>query len=651
MDANVSQIEAEIARLGALDSLIQEVSDDFKARQNPEGEWLFELEPDATITAEYIFLRHFLDDLDGDYAALEPKLASFLRRIQCDHGGWALFHDGDINISASVKAYWALKLAGDDPDAPHMVRAREAIRAVGGAAQCNVFTRIAMALFGHVPWRAVPVMPIQIMLLPQWFPFHLSKISYWSRTVLVPLLILQHLKPRARNPRGVTIEELFLEPPEVSRYPMNATASRIGALFVGLDKVLQRAEPLLARINKDKALEQAVDFVTERLNGEDGLGGIFPAMANSVMALDTLGYRRDHPHYVTAMQAIDRLLVHRDEAEAYCQPCFSPIWDTCLGMHALLEAGEDPEGPAFRKAEAWLLEREITETAGDWQVRRPGLAPGGWAFQYRNDHYPDVDDTAVVALALDRAGNADTAEAVKRAAEWIIGMQSREGGWGAFEPENTHLYLNHIPFADHGALLDPPTVDVTARCLSMLAQLGYGREHSSVRRAIDFIKREQEADGSWHGRWGVNYIYGTWSALAALNAAGEDMSAPYIRKAVDWLKAQQRFDGGWGEDCATYEPERRGEAKASTPSQTAWALLGLMAAGEAESEVVRRGIEYLQLTPRKGGRWVEKHWTGTGFPQVFMLNYHGYAAYFPLWALARYRNLMRGNSRAVAHGM
>lgn len=651
MDAAVKQIDTECPPLSLIDAIIEEAAEQLKARQGPDGEWLFELEPDATITAEYIFLHHFLGELDGDYAALEPKLAAFLRRIQCDHGGWALFYDGDINISASVKAYWALKLAGDDPDAPHMQRARTAIRDIGGAACCNVFTRFAMALFGHVPWRAVPVMPLQIMLLPEWFPFHLSKVSYWSRTVIVPLLILQQLKPRARNPRGVTIEELFLEPAERATFPMNATGSKLGSLFVGLDKVLQATEPVLSRMRRDEALGKAVEFITERLNGEDGLGGIFPAMANAVMAFDALGYAREHPDFVIAKKAIDRLLVHRSDEEAYCQPCFSPIWDTSLGMHALLEAGEEPGSAAFRKAEDWLLEREITETKGDWCVRRPGLAPGGWAFQYRNAHYPDVDDTAVVAMSLDRAGNPETRAAVERAAEWIVGMQSSDGGWGAFEPENTHHYLNHIPFADHGALLDPPTVDVTARCLSMLAQLGYERSDPAVAKAIDFIRREQEEDGSWYGRWGVNYIYGTWSALAALNAAGEDMTQPYIRQAVDWLKSRQNIDGGWGEDCATYWRERRVEVKASTPSQTAWALLGLMACGETESESVRRGIDYLAETPRENGRWREDHWTGTGFPRVFMLKYHGYAAYFPLWALARYRNLMRGNSRTVLHGM
>ena len=609
---------------------------------------MFEFEPDATISSEYILLRHYLGDVDE---ALEAKIANFLRSIQGEHGGWPLFHDGEPDISATVKAYFALKLAGDDIDAPHMRRAREVVLARGGAAQSNVFTRIALALFGQVPWRAVPVMPVEIMLLPQWFPFHLSKVSYWSRTVIAPLLVLMALKPQAKNPKGVDIRELFLRDPEHEDYKMNATGKALGSVFVGIDKVLRAVEPLFPKKSRELAIEKAVDFIKPRLNGEDGLGGIFPAMANAVMAFDALGYPHDDPRFVTARQAIEKLLLVRDEETVYCQPCLSPIWDTCLGAHAMLEANGQEANQVVKKACDWLIDREITETVGDWAVRRPDLKPAGWAFQYWNNHYPDVDDTAVVAMALDRAGDPEYRGAIERAAEWIIGMQSSDGGWGAFEPENTHSYLNYIPFADHGALLDPPTVDVTARCLSMLVQLGYERDHPAVRKAVEFLKREQEEDGSWFGRWGINYIYGTWSALSALNAVGEDPQSPCIRKAVEYLKSFQREDGGWGEDCATYWTEKRGAVKDSTPSQTAWAVLGLMAAGEVESDAVSRGIAYLERCPRDGARWQEDLWTGIGFPRVFYLKYHGYAAYFPLWAVARYRNLMAANDRTVKWGM
>ena len=632
----------------ALDRVLRETHFALNDLQRPDGHWVFEFEADATIPAEYVMLQHFLGEIDEER---ERRIGNYLRQVQMGDGGWPMFHRGVANLSATVKAYLALKLIGDDPAAAHMTRARNLILERGGAAQCNVFTRIALALFGQVPWRAVPEMPVEIMLLPRWFPFHLSKVSYWSRTVIVPLLILNALRPRARNPKGVRVDELFLHHPDRERYPMNATGDAIGVFFAGLDTLLKTAGRRFPNGSRQWAIKKAVEFVTPRLNGEDGLGGIFPAMANMVMAFEALGRPRNDPEFVTARKAIDKLLYDRGPDITYCQPCLSPIWDTCLAAHALLEAGEDPDGPVLQKATDWLLEREITETVGDWAWRRPGLKPGGWAFQYWNNYYPDVDDTAVVVMALDRAGDPRSRPAIERATDWILGMQSSNGGWGAFDAENESYYLNAIPFADHGALLDPPTVDVTARCVSMLAQLGYGSGHEAVQRGLDFLKREQEADGSWFGRWGVNYIYGTWSVLSAFNACGEDLTAPYIRKAVDWLKLRQRPDGGWSEDCATYWPGRRDTMTGATASQTAWALLALMAAGDVESTAVRRGVAYLEAAPRDGAKWHEPHYTGIGFPRVFYLNYHGYSAYFPLWALARYRNLRRGNERRVRYGM
>ena len=643
---------APLPDLDAVDALVGEMRAALKAEQRPDGHWLFELEADATIPAEYIFLQHFLGQVDTPrFRAIEPRIADHLRAIQGGHGGWPLFYDGDLDVSASVKAYFALKLAGDDPEAPHMQRARAAVLAAGGAAQSNVFTRIALALFGQVPWRAVPEMPVEIMLLPRWFPFHLSKVSYWSRTVIAPLLVVMDRKPQAANPRGVSIRELFREDPARETYNMNATGSPLGAIFAGIDRVLRLSDPLRPRAKRQKAINLAMEFVKERLNGEDGLGGIFPAMANAAMAFHVLGYDWDDPDYRLTREAIDRLLFVRADGTITCQPCLSPIWDTCLAAHAMLEAGEPGASDTFTRAFDWLLEREITEVRGDWAWRRADAPVGGWPFQYNNAHYPDVDDTAVVVLAMDRAGSVASKPAMARAAEWVIAMQSKNGGWGAFDADNAFQYLNHIPFADHGALLDPPTADVSARCLSMLAQLGYGRDHTVVRRGLDYLRRAQEADGSWYGRWGVNYVYGTWSALAAFNACGEDRMAPHIRKAVAWLESRQQPDGGWGEDCASYWTERRSEAKASTASQTAWALLGLMAAGEVDSDAVRRGVAFLQQQPREGARWAEDYWTGTGFPRVFYLKYHGYSAYFPLWALARYRNLLRSNERRVSHGL
>ncbi len=636
----------------ALDDAIKETAAGLKDRQAANGHWVFELEADTTIPSEYILLEHFLGEIDE---ALETKLAAYLRERQADHGGWPLYYGGDFNISATVKTYYALKLAGDSPDAPHMARAREAVLAHGGAARCNVFTRITLAYFGQVPWRAVPVMPVEIMLLPKWFPFHLEKVSYWSRTVIAPLLILMARKARAQNPRGIGIEELFLVPAwREKRYLANATGAALGNVFLGLDRALRVGVRLVPRRVHERAIEAALAFVTERLNGEHGLGGIFPAMANTVMAFATLGYAPDHPQRKAAMEAVSRLLVLGPD-KGYCQPTASPLWDTVLTMHALMETQGASDRAAGHKAVDWVLDRQILDIVGDWAVRRPGLRPGGWAFQYRNDHYPDLDETAVAAMALDRIGDAaDGARirtALTRATEWVIGMQSKDGGWGSFDADNTHSYLNHIPFADHGALLDPPTADVTARCVSMLTQLGHGPDHPATARGLDYLRRVQEADGSWYGRWGTNYIYGTWSVLIAFNAAGEDRDAPHIRKAVAWLKARQREDGGWGEDGATYWPERKDEAKASTASQTAWALLALMAAGEVESDAVRRGVAYLLSAPRDGAGWEEKWYTAVGFPRVFYLRYHGYRFYFPLWALARFRNLTRGNAPTQATGM
>ena len=631
-----------------IEKLVEEASDWLISRQAKDGHWAFELEADATIPAEYILLNHYLDLVDGE---TETKLATYLFSIQANHDGWSLYHGGDFDISASVKAYFALKLVGEDIDAPHMVKARDAILAHGGAAKCNVFTRYTLALFGQVPWRAVPVFKVEALLLPKWAPFHINKVSYWSRTVMVPLMILAALKPMARNPKNIDIKELFVVPAEkVRNYLTNPSGHWLGALLMFVDRMARLAEPFFPKFLEDRALDQAMAFIKERLNGEDGLGGIFPAMANTVMAFDAIGMARDHPDFITARKAITKLLVFRD-GKGYCQPCLSPVWDTGLVIHALMEAGFAGDDPVVEKANEWLRGRQILDVVGDWGANRGHIRPGGWAFQYRNDYYPDVDDTAVVVMAMSRArGDADR-EAIQRATEWILGMQCRNGGWGAFDADNEYYFLQHIPFADHGALLDPPTADVSARCLSMLAQLGYDTDHSAVTRGFEFLRREQEDDGSWFGRWGNNYVYGTWSVLCTLKASGEDMQAAYVRKAVDWLKSRQRGDGGWGEDCASYWLHRRDEVKESTPSQTSWALLGLMAAGEVNSKSVQRGIDFLLKAPRVGGNWHEEYFNAVGFPRIFYLRYHGYSLYFPLWALARYRNLTRGGGKLPKFGM
>ena len=624
--------------------------------QKPDGHWCFELEADATIPAEYVLLRHYLaEPVDAE---LERKIAVYLRRIQGAHGGWPLFHEGEFNMSASVKAYFALKMIGDDIDAPHMARAREAMRSRGGAAAANVFTKLLLALYDFIPWRAVPVMPVEIMLLPKWFPFHLDKISYWSRTVIVPLLVLMALKPKARNPKNVRIDELFLEPPATLGPAPKAPQQKASWFwfFHVVDNVLRVVEPRFPKGPRKRAIDRAVAWVTERLNGEDGLGAIYPAMANSVMMFDALGYPPDHPLRAIARRSVEKLLVVHPH-EAYCQPCVSPIWDTGLAAHALLETGDAEAQARVTKALKWLEPMQVLDVKGDWTVRRPDVRPGGWAFQYANPHYPDVDDTAVVALAMDRAQKLDTRidhrHAIARAEEWILGLQSKNGAWGAFDADNEYYYLNNIPFADHGELLDPPTEDVTARCVSMLAQFGQTVENSTVVTAgVDYLKKTQLAEGSWYGRWGMNYIYGTWSVLCALNAAGVDHAAPEMRHAAAWLVKIQNPDGGWGEDGSSYKLDYKGyEPAPSTASQTAWALLGLMASGDTNEPAVQRGIAYLMRTQADDGFWNEERYTATGFPRVFYLRYHGYRRYFPLWAMARYRNLTSRNDRKVQFGM
>jgi squalene-hopene/tetraprenyl-beta-curcumene cyclase len=621
-------------------------------QQRDDGHWVFELEADATIPSEYILLVHYLAETPN--LELEKKIGNYLRRIQGDHGGWPLYHAGAFDISATVKAYFALKMIGDDISAPHMVRAREAIRARGGAIKANVFTRILLALYGETSWANVPTVPVELILLPRWFPIHLSKMSYWARTVIVPLLVLAAKQPVARNPRGIHVPELFVAGVPVISPRAPHQSAGWSFFFNTLDKVL-KVVPWPKRL-RDRAVAKCVSWTTERLNGEDGLGAIYPAMANSVMMFDVMGVPASDANRAVARKSVELLLVVKDD-EAYCQPCVSPVWDTALAAHALMEAKDDAADAAVARSLAWLEKRQVLDVKGDWAEERPNVRPGGWAFQYNNAYYPDLDDTAVVVMALDRAKervapNADYKMPIARGREWVEGLQSKNGGWGAFDADNAYYYLNNIPFADHGALLDPPTDDVSGRCIGMLAQLGATTDDPVMKQGIEFLRKSQLTDGSWFGRWGVNYVYGTWSSLAGLNAAGLPPSDPAMKRAADWLKKIQNEDGGWGEDCDSYKLDYKGyEPAPSTASQTAWALLGLMAAGEVDSASVARGIRYLSDTQTSDGLWPQEHYTGGGFPRVFYLRYHGYPKFFPLWAMARYRNLRNANSRTVAYGM
>jgi squalene-hopene/tetraprenyl-beta-curcumene cyclase len=639
----------------AVDQMLGDATLALLKEQRADGHWVFELEADATIPSEYVLLVHYLAETPN--LELERKIGNYLRRIQNPkHGGWPLYHDGAFDISATVKAYFALRMIGDDINAPHMVRAREAIRARGGAIKANVFTRILLALYGETSWQNVPTVPVELILLPRWFPIHLSKMSYWARTVIVPLLVLAAKRPLARNPRGVHVPELFVEGvPVVSPRAPHQSAGW-SAFFAALDWGLKRFEPFWPKALRQRAIDRCVSWTTERLNGEDGLGAIYPAMANSVMMYDVMGRAESDPDRAIARKSVELLLVVKDD-EAYCQPCVSPVWDTALAAHALMELKDERADRAVAQSLEWLKHRQVLDVKGDWAEERPDVRPGGWAFQYNNAYYPDLDDTAVVVMALDRANEraapaTDYGQEIARGREWVEGLQSRNGGWGAFDADNAYYYLNNIPFADHGALLDPPTDDVSGRCIGMLAQLGAGPDDPHLKQGVEFLRKSQMTDGSWFGRWGVNYIYGTWSSLAGLNAAGVAPDDRMMTRAVEWLVKIQNQDGGWGEDCDSYKLTYKGyEPAPSTASQTAWALLALMAAGQVDHPAVARGIHYLQQTQGKDGLWPQEHYTGGGFPRVFYLRYHGYPKFFPLWAVARYRNLKAGNSRHVAYGL
>lgn len=649
-----------VSQVDALDDAVRRSQAWFVSRQDvSEGYWVAELEADTTLTSEYLMLRRFLDRVDPER---ERKAVSYLRAMQLPDGGWPIFYGGPSEISASVKTYFALKLSGVSADEPCMLRARDRILAMGGVVCANVFTKITLALFDQYDWKGVPSMPPEIMLLPKRFYFSIYAISYWSRAVLIPLLVVFAKQPVCRIPREQGIDELYLSPRAQIHYrdvpPFNKEQRWFTPhnFFVQLDRILKLYDQMPLSWLREKALHEAATWMLEHLKGSGGLGAIYPAMANSIVALRCLGYEVDDPLVQKALREIESLEVYdtasidNQQVETlHLQPCHSPIWDTALLMNALIETGMPQDHPSLQKAGAYLLSRQTT-TVGDWKFSSPNAKPGGWYFQFENEFYPDVDDSAVVLMALSkvRIGQApESQESIRRGMDWVLAMQGSDGGWGAYDKDNNRIVFNYIPFADHHALLDPSTSDLTGRCLEMLAALGYDQTHPAVGPALGFLKREQEPDGSWYGRWGVNYIYGTWSVLAGLRAIGVDLSDPAICRAVAWLESKQNSDGGWGESGLSYgDPAWSGKGD-STPSQTAWAIMGLMSAGMADAFSVARGIQYLLRHQTKEGSWEEVRHTGTGFPRVFYLRYHWYCQYFPLWALAMYRNLRtRGTMRA-----
>ena len=630
----------------ALDNAIARAQTHLLSRQAADGHWVGELEADTTITSEYLLLCHLIDRVNRDH---ERRAVNYLRRRQMPGGGFNLFEGGPTNLSATIKAYFAMKMAGVSVDDPAMVAARTCILAMGGPAKANVFTKIQLALFGEYDWNGVPAMPVEIMLLPRRFVFTLYEVSYWSRTVIVPLLILMDRKPVKWLPPHLALDELWPVPREQTslRFPRVPEPFSWRGLFwksffIAVDDGLKIWERFSPRPLRKRAIEAARVWLEERLAVPGGLGGIYPAMANSVLAMRLLGYPDDHPLVLGQLKQIEAQAIE-DGNEIHYQPCASPVWDTSLAVNALIESDLPPDHPALRRAGEWMLDRQIL-VPGDWQIKRPHVQPGGWAFQYANDFYPDLDDSAVVLMALEKTQglDPDTARTVKeRGLGWFFGMQGEDGGWASFDADNNRLYLNNIPFADHGALLDPSTEDLTGRGLELLGTCGHRTDFEPAQRAIHFLRHTQRHDGPWYGRWGVNYIYGTWSVLRGLAAVGENPHHEYVQRAVRWLERHQNADGGWGETCESYDNPELAGVGPSMPSQTAWALLGLMAAGSTTGPVVEAGVDHLLRTQRTDGSWEDPFWNGAGFPRVFFLKYHLYASYFPLWALGVYRRARR----------
>jgi squalene-hopene/tetraprenyl-beta-curcumene cyclase len=610
-------------------------SDWLVENQHTDGYWVGELEGDTILESEYVLLLAFLGRVDDPVCV---KACRYLLRHQLPEGGWAIYPGGPPEISASVKAYFALKIVGLSPDDPRMVRARAFILDAGGAQACNSFTRFYLALLGQIGYEDCPSVPPELVLIPSWLNFSLYAMSSWTRTIVVPLSIISALKPVRRLLPEQGIAELFRE--DLPRHPWRTTRPFLSwtNFFLALDGVLKWADRRLPRSWREPGLRAAHRWMVEHFENSDGLGAIFPPMIYTVIALECLGYERDSAPVRWAHQQLEDLLIEED-GEVRVQPCVSPVWDTAIATIALADAKLPAYHPALLGAVRWLLDKEV-QIPGDWQVRRPGVEPSGWHFQFRNEHYPDVDDTAMVLMALQRSaltGSAPVKEATRRGVNWLLSMQNRDGGWAAFDVDINNQVLTKVPFADHNAMLDPSCADITARIIEMLGTLGYRGDHPAIVRALDYLWRTQEPEGCWYGRWGVNYLYGTWQVLQGLKAIDFPMDHPAVRKAADWLESVQQTDGGWGESCRSYDdPSWMGRGE-TTASQTAWAILGLTAAGRARTETVRRGIDYLVTRQNVEGTWDESPFTGTGFPQVFYLKYHLYRIYFPLMAMARYQ--------------
>jgi squalene-hopene/tetraprenyl-beta-curcumene cyclase len=602
--------------------------------QNQEqGLWVGEVEANSTLTSEYIYFMHFMDTVDQ---LQQRKMVHYLKETQLADGSWNIHYEGPGDLSTTLEAYCAMKLAGEDLNGRHMARARDFIVAHGGIDKSRVFTKIFFALLGVYPWERCPALPPELMLLPEGFPLNIYEMSSWARATVVPLLILWHHKPTIKTSKEFHLNELdIMGSPGGNGNGKTLNGDGWASFFFTADRVLKGYEKRVLVWSRNKALKLAEEWILDRQDPTGEWGGIMPAMMNSVMALKCLGYPLDHPAVRKGVEAIHRFAIE-DNQTLRLQSCVSPVWDTANTSLALLESGLSPDHPAIEQAADWLWSKQ-TQEKGDWAIKIPDAAPGGWSFEFANEFYPDCDDTLAVLTVLKLNGtDAQHPEDWYRGLQWLLSMQSKNGGWGAFDVDNDREIWNRIPFADHKSMLDPPTSDLTGRVLEFLGGLDYGPDFEPIRKSIAFLESEQGADGSWYGRWGINYLYGTWCVLCGLGAVGYDMDSPRIRRAVAWLQSCQKEDGGWGEPCASYDDPINKDKGKSTASQTSWALMGLVAAGETDSEAVRHGVGYLLRTQNKKGSWDEKEFTGTGFPSFFYLRYHMYRDYFPLLALARY---------------
>lgn len=611
-------------------------------RQHRDGYWVGELEGDTILESEYVLLKAFLGELDEPVVV---KVCRYLREHQCPGGGWGNYPGGPFDLSTTVKGYFALKLVGVPTTEPDMVRARELILEAGGAARCNSFTRFYLALLGQIRHDECPYVPPELIRVPSWLPFSLAEMSAWTRTMVVPLSLFSLLKPCRQLPPEQGIAELYA--PGKRRSPIRMTWPPFSwaNFFVAADRMMKVADKVLPKSWREGTKKAAVRWMLEHCENSDGLGAIYPPMVYAIVILRALDYAPNDHTYRWCVRQLEDLMIEEGET-VRLQPCVSPVWDTAIAGIALADAAERADAPAIReealpKTARWLLGKEI-RVKGDWAVRRRfrNIEPSGWAFEFLNDHYADLDDTAMVLMTLHKSGLKDdpaVKETTARALKWLLALQGRDGGWAAFDADIDNEVLTKVPFADHNAMLDPSCPDITARVLEMLGTLGHGPDHPSARKGLDFLWKTQEPEGCWYGRWGVNYVYGTWQVLQGLQALGLPMDHPRLRKAADWLESVQQPSGAWGESCASYDDrDRMGQGEA-TASQTAWGVLGLIAAGRGEGEAARRGISWLVAAQNEDGGWDEEPFTGTGFPKVFYLRYHYYRAYFPLMALARSR--------------